>query len=169
MRILYVTRDFSPHDERFLKALAGTDHEINLIRVQPSRNIPPMDRVIEIALANDEGLQPAHHRGKILSLKKAFKYIKPDVVHAGPIHGPAWLAARAGCAPLVSMSWGSDLLHAIKRNPSNWLTARYALKHSTVMVGDCQAVADQAVRMGFSRTEIFLFPWGVDLVHFSPT
>jgi glycosyltransferase involved in cell wall biosynthesis len=35
-------------------------------------------------------------------------------------------------------------------------------------VGDCQAVKDAAIRFGMDKDRIVIFPWGVDLQHFSP-
>lgn len=95
--------------------------------------------------------------------------LKPDVVHAGPLHGPAFIAARAGFSPLVSMSWGSDILHAANHSLIAYLKIQYTLNHSTILVGDCQAVADKAAAMNFPAERVFRFPWGVNLQHFCPT
>jgi glycosyltransferase involved in cell wall biosynthesis len=37
-----------------------------------------------------------------------------------------------------------------------------------VLVGDCQAVKDKAVSLGFPANRVRLFPWGVDLQRFLP-
>jgi hypothetical protein len=66
------------------------------------------------------------------------------------------------------MSWGYDLLvDAHKSKFWSWAT-RYALKRSSVMVGDCQIVRQTAVSFGMPEDRIITFPWGVDLQHFSP-
>ncbi len=90
-------------------------------------------------------------------------------MHAGPVHTCAYLTALAGFKPLVTMSWASDILYEIKHD--SWLAkaARYALKRTSVLVGDCQAVADKAREYKFPEDRIILFPWGVDLELFSPT
>jgi glycosyltransferase involved in cell wall biosynthesis len=36
------------------------------------------------------------------------------------------------------------------------------------LIGDCQAVRQKALQFGFPPERIVLFPWGVDLGHFSP-
>ncbi len=47
MRVLYFTRDYTPHDHRFLSALAGTPHQIYYLRLERSprqledRPLPP--------------------------------------------------------------------------------------------------------------------------------
>jgi glycosyltransferase involved in cell wall biosynthesis len=94
--------------------------------------------------------------------------VKPDVMHAGPIHTAGLLAALSGFHPLVSMSWGSDLLLEADKNQWNrWATGK-TLRHSDVMVGDCEAVKRKAVAFGFPAERAVTFPWGVDLEHFSP-
>jgi hypothetical protein len=35
MRILYFTRANSPHDQRFIEAIAANDHEVFVLRLQP--------------------------------------------------------------------------------------------------------------------------------------
>jgi glycosyltransferase involved in cell wall biosynthesis len=42
------------------------------------------------------------------------------------------------------------------------------LAHSDALACDCQAVRRQAVRLGMPEQRIVVFPWGVDLGHFSP-
>jgi glycosyltransferase involved in cell wall biosynthesis len=54
---------------------------------------------------------------------------------------------------------------------SGWLkwTARYALRRTRVLVGDCLAVKEKAVSLGYPAERIVLFPWGVNLQHFQPS
>jgi glycosyltransferase involved in cell wall biosynthesis len=65
------------------------------------------------------------------------------------------------------MSWGSDLLWRARSGPGRW-AARYALARSDAFACDCQAVRAEAVRLGMPERRIVVFPWGVDLEHFSP-
>ncbi len=103
-----------------------------------------------------------------VDLRKVLSRLKPDVVHAGPIQSAAFLAALSGFQPLVSMSWGSDLLvDADRTRWMNWVT-RYTLRRTKVLVGDCQAVRRKAQALGFAGERVALFPWGVDLKHFTP-
>ncbi len=94
--------------------------------------------------------------------------IQPDLIQAGPIQSCALLAAAAGFHPLVSVSWGSDLLVDADRTPWMRRVTGYALEHSEVMVGDCEAVRQKAIQMGMAPERIITFPWGIDLEHFTP-
>jgi len=100
-------------------------------------------------------------------LKGVLRREQPDVVHAGPIQSSALLTALAGFHPLVSMSWGSDLLLGARRGLGRW-AAQYTLKRSDAFACDCDAVRREALELGMPSERIVVFPWGVDLAHFSP-
>ena len=166
MKVLYFTNDYSPHDERFLTALAGTSHEVLLLRAKPTSrvNLPP--GIHEVGLSNEF----EHKHDGIFKLLKRFRRViaehKPDLVHAGPMNGPAFIAALAGFSPLVSMSWGYDMQLDVQKLFSR-IAIKHTLKKSTIFTGDCQVVADKAIEFGFPRDRIHIFPWGVDLAHFN--
>ncbi len=173
MRVLYFTRDYTPHDHRFLAALAGTQHRIFYLRLERSprkledRPVPPEVEQVHW-LGGQKPFQWKALPALWVDLRKVLARIKPDVVHAGPIQSAAFLAALSGFQPLVSMSWGSDVLvEADRTRWMNWVT-RYTLRHTRILVGDCQAVRKKAESLGFPGERVALFPWGVDLQHFVP-
>ena len=173
MRVLYFTRDYTPHDYRFLSALAGTNHHVYYLRLERGpRQAEDRSLPSEVEQVHWLGGQSPFQWKAVPSLwydlRKVLIRLKPDVVHAGPIQSAAFLAALSGFQPLVSMSWGSDLLLEAERTRwMNWVT-RYTLKHTRVLVGDCQAVRQKAESLGFAGERVILFPWGVDLQHFVP-
>jgi glycosyltransferase involved in cell wall biosynthesis len=172
-RVLYFTRDYTPHDHRFLASLAETEYKIYFLRLERSGNQiedrPIPSKIETIVWAG--GGRPArlidYPRLKS-SLVQIIQRIQPDLVHAGPIQSCAFLTALTGFKPLISMSWGYDLLQQAHRNSfTGWIT-RYALRQTTVMVGDCKPVMNEAIRFGMAADRIVIFPWGVDLELFSP-
>jgi glycosyltransferase involved in cell wall biosynthesis len=48
-----------------------------------------------------------------------------------------------------------------------WIT-KFTLNHSTIFLGDCDAVRKKAIAFGFPKQKIVQFPWGVDLHRFNP-
>ncbi len=171
MRVLYFSQDYTPHDFRFLSALSKTEHEIfylplERVKSTESRDLP-------------EGVRMVAGWGRTVPmsafdvpflrrrLRKVLGEIRPDVVHAGPVQKGAFLTALAGYQPLVTMSWGSDLLLDAQRGMGR-CAARYALSRSAVFVCDCKAVRDVAVNLGTPEDRVVIFPWGVDLNHFNP-
>jgi len=172
-RILYFSRDYTPHDHRFLAGLAETAHEVYYLRLErgprqlEERPLPPKVTYVHWAGGNGRFTWRAMPR-LLADLKRVLSEIKPDLIHAGPIQSAAFLAALSGFQPLVVMSWGSDLLQDAHRSRMmRWIT-RFVLQRASVLVGDCFAVRDKAVDFGVDPQTIVLFPWGVDLEHFSP-
>jgi glycosyltransferase involved in cell wall biosynthesis len=103
----------------------------------------------------------------LLDLRRVIQQVKPDLIHAGPIQRSAFLVALTGFRPLVSMSWGYDLLHDARKNPFwRWATT-YTLQQSSAMVGDCNTIRQLAISYGMADNRIITFPWGVDIHHFS--
>ena len=173
MRILYFTRDYTPHDHRFLSALAQTEHEVHYLRLErrahqlEDRTLPP-----EVKIVRWEGGQsPAKLRDALrllISLREVLRNVQPDVLHAGPIQTVGLLAALSGFRPIVTMSWGSDLLRDTERSRIYRWATKYVLDRSSVLVGDCDAVRHKANGFGVPDERIVTFPWGVDLQQFSP-
>lgn len=173
MRLIYFSRSYTPHDHRFLSALADTPHKVYFLQLEnggrktEEREIPLGVEKIDWRGGN------GHFRWRDVpeltaDLQRVIHEIKPDIIHAGPIQSAAYLAARSGFRPLVSMSWGSDLLLDAERNDWMHRVTRSALKGTTVLVGDCEAVRNKAAQFGHPAERSVLFPWGVDLKRFSP-
>jgi glycosyltransferase involved in cell wall biosynthesis len=167
-RIIYFSRDYSPHDHRFLAALADTRYEVFYLRLE-NKGIHLEDRPVPTKVKQiswSEGTRPAGIMDGprlLLSLRRVIKSLKPDLFHAGPIQQSAFLVALVGFKPLVSMSWGYDLLQDANRNKLWRKATRYTLRNSAVMVGDCDAVRRKAIEFGMLKERIVIFPWGVDL------
>lgn len=172
-RILYFTRDYTSHDHRFLSALAETDNDIFYLRLEKAgiqledRSLPP--QIEQILWAGGRGAVSLGDGPRLLiDLRRVIKSIKPDLIQAGPIQRSAFLTALSGYEPLVSMSWGYDLLIDAQRDLLwRWATT-YTLKRSAAMVGDCDTIRKKAISYGMEEERIVTFPWGVDIQHFSP-
>lgn len=172
MRILYFTRDYTTHDRRFLTALSKTEHQVAYLRLERGRHqledrpLPPGIKMVPWA----GGRRPVNFWDgpQLLSdLKRVIGEFKPDLIQSGPLQRSAFLVALIRFEPLVSVSWGYDLLRDASRNSMwRWAT-RYTLKHSAAMLGDCDTIRQKAISFGMDPERIITFPWGVDLHHFS--
>ncbi len=172
MRVLYFTRGFGPHDQRFVSALLELGHEVIYLGLTAKRDgltgSTFSNRVhIEEDLAVDGDPGWFDLIKLVPKTKETLRRIRPDVVHAGPIQKSALLVALAGYHPLVSMSWGSDLLMDARRGIGRW-GAKLTLNRSDALMCDCQAVKERAQALGMPSERIVVFPWGVDLSHFNP-
>lgn len=166
MRVLYFSRDYTSHDRRFLEGLSGTEHEVYYLRLEDAatverRSLP--HRITPVRWeVGEAGLGVRVHR-----LRRILRELQPDIIHAGPVQACSFLAAAAGACPLVTMSWGSDILVDARRGRGRW-QAKFALNRSEVFLCDCQVVREHAMGLGMSPERIVVFPWGVDLTHFKP-
>jgi glycosyltransferase involved in cell wall biosynthesis len=173
MRILYFSRDYTPHDYRFLSALADSEHRVYYMQLErrghtvEDRALPP--QIEQVAWRG--GQNPARLKdglGLLLDLKRVIRQIQPDLIQAGPLQRSALLVALAGFHPLLSMSWGYDLLIDAGRNTAwRWAT-RYTLGRSDALLGDCDVIRKLAIAHGMPPERIVTFPWGIDLEHFCP-
>jgi len=170
VRILYITRSDSAHDQRFLKALAESKHDIYALRISHQGKDPVTpEGVKEVPWSKPTSKLTVLNIPVLVGrLKKIIDTVKPDLIHAGPIQDGAFLAAKTGFSPLMSMSWGFDLLKDAERNAWMRRLTKYALKHSQILFVDCQTVAKKAQSLGYGSGQLFQMPWGVDVNWFSP-
>ena len=137
MRILYFTERDGPHDRRFLGSLASTVHQVFSLRMNVCNPCTP-DGITELTWPGDvpdwacwQGWQAGESQLKVI-----LKELQPDLVHTGPIQGPAFLAALVGFHPLVTMSWGFDLLRIADRSPWTRFATTFTLANSDLLLAD---------------------------------
>jgi len=173
MRLIYFSLDYTPHDHRFLAALAETEHQVYYVRLQvgprqsESRPVPENIEIVQWA----GGQKPFEWRDLpklTFDFRRLVKKIKPDLIHAGPIQTCAFIATLSGFRPILTMSWGFDLMKDVYRGRWWEFATRYTLKRSTYFTSDAQVTRDTAVRYGMNPEKTVVFPWGVDLNHFTP-
>jgi len=170
-RILYFSRDYTPHDHRFLSVLAESPYEVAYLRLENNGQLlekrPLPAKVTEIIWEGGKGLVNWHRGLQLIpALKRIIRSYRPHLIHAGPIQRPALMTALAGFHPLVSMSWGYDLIADAEKNAAWRLATRYTLKNSDWLLADCQAVRKLAIKYGMDSDRVTVFPWGVDLESF---
>ncbi|GAB4493762.1 MAG: glycosyltransferase [Anaerolineales bacterium] len=173
MRIIYFSLDYTPHDHRFLSALSKSEHEAFYVRLQrgprqtESRPVPENIRIVQWA-GGQKIFEWQDLPKYVLDFRRVVKEIKPDLVHAGPIQTCAFIAVLSGFRPILTMSWGFDLMKDVHRGHWWEFATRYTLKRSTYFTSDARVTRDTAVRYGMNPEKTVVFPWGVDLSHFTP-
>ncbi|HEX7557190.1 MAG TPA: glycosyltransferase, partial [Leptolinea sp.] len=165
MRVLYASRSLGVHDERFLKALSETSHEVFFLPltsiVAPGMILPAGVRQIN---------QPTEKMITPFTVGDLLERWKIDLVHAGPVYDVARAVAFSGFRPLVSMSWGFDLLWEAEHELLLWMAIKETLEHTAVFFCDAHSVEAKAIsEYGFDPHRIVVFPWGVDHNMFFPT
>jgi glycosyltransferase involved in cell wall biosynthesis len=173
VRILYFSRNYTTHDRRFLSFLAKFDHEVGFLQFEANddqledRPLPPQVRHLHW-IGSENPLTLINGLRFLTGLRKILLDFRPDLIHAGPIQRSAFLVAMTGFHPLVSMSWGYDLLIDAHQGPLwKWATT-FTLKRSDALVVDCTTVRNLANEFGMKNDRIVSFPWGANIRKFSP-
>ena len=173
MRILYLSDNVSDHNRRFLRELAASGHEVYFLdftqQVLAEKWLPAGVQRVELkqSIRRDaESSQFAELRCEFQSL---LEQLRPDVIHAGPVHTCGYVAGLSGFHPLVVMSWGSDILVDAERDAECRHATTVALNAADGFFCDCQAVRTAAQRYAaISIERIVQFPWGIKQGSFSP-
>jgi glycosyltransferase involved in cell wall biosynthesis len=172
MRILYFSRNYTPHDYRFLSSLSKTKHEIFYLKLEVNqrqiedRSVP--ENVQQILWASGQReFRWSDLPRLVFDFRRVVKEIKPDLIHAGPIQTCAFIAVLSGFRPILTMSWGYDL--ALEADRNSWMKriTRFVLRNSAFFISDAQFTHDKAVSFGMDPERTVIFPWGVDVEYFS--
>jgi len=173
-RILYFSLDYTPHDHRFLTSLSETEHDVYYVRLQSgarqTEDRPIPSNIQQVQWAGGQGVFRWQDLAKLVfDFQRLTRRIQPDLVHAGPIQTCGLIATLAGAWPRLIMSWGFDLMQDAERNGWwRWVT-RFVLHRATYFTSDCEATRQKAIQYGMNPDRTVVFPWGVDLEHFSPS
>ncbi len=174
MKLIYFSLGYSTHDYRFLRSIADGGHEVFFVQLEgnqrqvESRSVP-------------EGVELVHWKGGkkpfqwrdlpalTLDFRRLVRKINPDLIHAGPIQTCAFIAMLSGFRPILTMSWGFDLMDDVHKGRIWEFATRYTLERSTFFTSDANVTRDKAVVYGMDPEKTIVFPWGVDLDHFTPS
>lgn len=173
MRIIYFSKNYTPHDYRFLSSLSKTKHEIFYLKLEADQrqteDRPVPENVQQILWAGGQRqFRWSDLPRLVFDFRRVAKEIKPDLIHAGPIQTCAFIAALSGFRPILTMSWGYDLVIDVDKNAwMRWVT-RYTLKGSAFFTSDAKITRDKAVAFGMNPERTVIIPWGTDIEHFVP-
>ena len=83
MKVLYFTRDYTPHDFRFLNAVCGNGDEVYYLRLETrnvyeSRPLPEAVRIVDWAFGKEPFDMESAEDHAIAALREVFETIRPD-------------------------------------------------------------------------------------------
>jgi glycosyltransferase involved in cell wall biosynthesis len=173
MKILYFSLGYSTHDHRFLKAISEGGHEVFFVQLEGNsrqvedRPVPPNVQLVPWK-GGHEPFRWSNLAKLTFDFRRLTREIKPDLIHAGPIQTCAFIATLSGFRPILTMSWGFDLMDDVHK--SKWMerVTSYVLRRSSFFTSDANVTRDKAVAYGMNPERTIVFPWGVDLEHFMP-
>jgi L-malate glycosyltransferase len=173
VRILFFSDNSSDHNRRFIEKLSAFGHEVWFLDATSDRVpegwLPPGVCSVSHRKVVLRGADPKVYEEFLPEFKSLLEKLQPDLIHAGPIQGSAYVAALSGFHPLVVTSWGSDLLLDANRD-SQWKEATtIALRGADGFMCDCDAVRKAARSFAsIPDSRIAQFPWGIKSGTFSP-
>ncbi|HAV77911.1 MAG TPA: hypothetical protein DCX53_11230 [Anaerolineae bacterium] len=173
MRILYFSRNYTPHDFRFLNSLSKTEHKIFYLKLEANQrqveDRPVPENVQQIPWAGGQrDFRWSDLPRFVLDFRRIVNRVKPDIIHAGPIQTCAFISVLSGFRPILTKSWGYDLVK--DADSSKWMqwVTRYTLKRSAFFTSDANVTRDKAVSFGMNPENVVIFPWGVNIERFAP-
>lgn len=171
MKIIYFSLGYSTHDYRFLKAISDGGHEVYFVQLEgnqrqvESRPVPENVNQV-IWKGGREQSTWSKLPALVMDFKRLLRDLKPDLVHAGPIQTCAFIATLSGFHPILTMSWGFDLMGDVHKNKwMEWVT-HYVLRRTDFFTSDANVTRDKAAAYGMDPGKTVVIPWGVDLDHF---
>jgi len=172
MKILFFSLGYSTHDHRFLKTISENGHEVFFVQLEgnpgivESRAVPKNIQQV-IWKGGRNPFKWSALPALALDFRRVVKKIQPDLIHAGPIQTCAFIAALAGFRPLLTMSWGFDLMDDVHKGKIWQFATRYTLKRSAFFTSDANITREMAIQYGMNPNKTAVFPWGIDLEHFN--
>jgi len=173
LRIIYFSLDYTPHDHRFLSALSETEHQVYYLRLQrglrQTEDRPVPEEIEQILWKGGQReFRWSDLPALTIDFRRLMNKISPDLVHAGPIQTCAFIVALAHFHPLLTMSWGFDLMQDAERSRWwRWATS-YTLHRSDFFASDAEVTRQKAIAFGANTEHTVVFPWGTDLETFAP-
>jgi L-malate glycosyltransferase len=173
LKIIYFSKNYTPHDYRFLSSLSKTKHEVFFLQLEATsrqtEDRPVPENIQQILWAGGRGEFRWRDMPRLtFDLRRLTKRIKPDLIHAGPIQNCAFISALSGFRPILVMSWGYDLvMDADKSAWMQWVTS-YTLRRAQYFTCDANVTREKAIAYGMNPENTTVFPWGIDLEHFMP-
>ncbi|MDD1667149.1 MAG: glycosyltransferase family 4 protein [Methanomicrobiales archaeon] len=175
MKILYFSEGYSPHDHRFLSAMAGTSHRVSFLMLREIPGFRPEGRLPPgVSFAGSLGYRggsiPHGEMHRYLpAFRDVLREVQPDLLHAGPVQTCGYLGALAQVHPFLLMSWGYDLLGG-SLDDVDWLQVTgFVLGHADWFLCDSDAVRSRLKSIvAYPDDRILQLPWGVDTGVFHP-
>lgn len=164
MRLAFLADASLPHTVRWVNHFAARGHECVLLSIErgsgygcqvvelPARAALP--RVLRYTLA-------------VSQVQAILCTFRPAVVNAHFLPNYGWLAARAGCRPLVLTTLGSDILLVPQRSPFHAWRTRYVLGRSDAVTADAAMLSDAIGRFGVPAAKILTVPFGIEAARFA--
>ena len=157
MRILIIGDARSPHTWRWVEHFRDRGDEVHVASFR-KRETPGT----QLHLLRTFGLGKAGYLFNLLRLRRLYRSLKPDIVHAHHVTSYGLLAAVAGLQPLIVTTWGSDILVVPKESHiMRWVTS-WALRAAAKVTTVSEHMIPAVTALGVPRDHVSSTTFGVD-------
>lgn len=157
MRILFVSDALSIHTRRWAEYFRDRGDEVH---------------IASFRYANIQGvtlhLLPTYKLGKIgylfsvINLRKIYKQVKPDIVHAQYITSYGFIAVLARIKPLIVTAWGTDVLISPQRSSIIRMITKYTIMNADVVTTVAEHMNNSIRDLSIDKY-VEAIPFGVDI------
>jgi len=169
MKVLLLSDVNSIHTRRWAASLKVAGVACGLFSLEAPRENWCEEPGIPLFLS---GWHPEGKLGKtfylmqLASLRKAIRTFLPDIVHAHYASSYGLLGALSGFHPFILSVWGSDVFEFPRISFLHRMILRFNLSKADKILSTSQAMARETNK--YSKRDIEVTPFGVDLNHFKP-
>lgn len=177
MKVLFISNPNSTHTQRWVHALSERGISVYLYSFRKAED-PLFYKIlknVELSSFKEDNYTKrstitrlfVYYIPLIISIRKIYKTVKPDIVNAHYISNNGLFTALACIKPFVLTVWGSDIFHYPKQGLlRKWLT-KFVLKRANTIVSSSNVMACEISKYTKSKN-IEVIPFGVDCLNFKP-
>ncbi len=173
MRLLLLSDANSPHTIKWSTSLAKRGIELTIFGISSLHveDYKGYDNINIITLkeplnGREGALAKIRYLKALPLLKRLLATFRPDILHAHYASSYALLGALSGFHPFIVSVWGSDIFSFPRKSPFHNAIIRFNLSKADMVLSTSHVMARQT--RGFTKKEIIVTPFGVDLDVFKP-
>lgn len=167
MKIAFVSAASSSHTVKWVNALCKRGHKVRLYSLPEHENRQKnLNPEVEVVYLGKSGFAGYFLNGG--ELRRDLADFAPDIINAHYASGYGTLVRMARSHPLVLSVWGSDVYEFPLKSPVHKLLVAGNLKAADVVASTSEVMADQVRRVFGEQRKIWITPFGVDCLQFSP-
>lgn len=196
MKVAYLSDLLGPHDYRFLKSLSARGHEVTLITYAdneslnrknfinsgfdvrdlknikiihtPQLSLERLEGTVKKRITSSKIVSLYYFLRKLWHLKKTLKEISPDIIFAVWVQTSGFLVSLSGFHPLVTISWGSDILIDANLSLKLKTITKFTLKKSDFILCDAKIMKRKILELvSINPEKIIIIPYGIDINFFN--
>jgi glycosyltransferase involved in cell wall biosynthesis len=171
LRLAFLADPNSVHTRRWLSYFAERGHDVHLLDGYQAAIAPGLHERIQVHSYSAHGRLRIPFLSSLqgrISLRRALKRLRPDVLHAHYLSRYGWQARLSGFHPYVISPWGSDLFVTPRTSRRARWWARATLRGADLVTVVSEPMRAAVIEAGARPDLVEPIQFGVDTQRFSP-